>query len=201
MHQLEGPLSHIERHALVVLDLRRDEAVALERRAHLRRRGSELLDALRVAALAGAHRVARALGRDDDRGRRKDEMPRRMVGMRLGIDEETDRQRSELLNGREDRARVRRIVPAVDEHDPVPGEDDAAIGIEVLADVDVDPVLELPNLRAQILRGREAGGEERDEDREYSYELEFHGAPLTCCRRVYIVGPHGGNWRSFLSVG
>src|SRR6266853_1797337 len=78
MHQLEGPLPHIERHVLVVLDLRRDEAVAPERRAHLRRRGSELLD-----------------------------------------------------------------------------------------------------LRAQVLRRREAGGENRHEDREYACRFEFHGAPLS----------------------
>jgi len=95
-----------------------------------------------------------------------------VVGMRLGIDEKTDRQRSELLHRLQDRARVRRVVPAIDEHDPFPGEDDAAVGIEILADVDVDPVFQLPDLRAQILGEREAGGEERDEDRECV--LEFH---------------------------
>src|SRR2546429_9938205 len=54
-------------------------------------------------------------------------------------------------------------------------EDDAAVGIEVLADVDVDPVLELPDLRPQVLGGREADGEEPSEDRECVFE--FHGAP------------------------
>src|SRR2546427_6828200 len=44
------------------LDVRRGEAGAVERRAHLRRRGRELPDALRIAALARAHRVARAFG-------------------------------------------------------------------------------------------------------------------------------------------
>src|SRR5207247_4744931 len=42
-------------------------------------------------------------------------------------------------------------------------------------------VIELPDLRAQVLRGREAGGEERNEDREYV--PEFHGAPFTRCHR------------------
>src|SRR3989442_14310655 len=102
---------------------------------------------------------------------------RSVVGMRLGVDEEKDGQRSELPHGREDGARVRRVVSAVDEHDPVPGEDDAAVGIEVLADVDVDPVFQLPDLRAEVLRGREAGGEEQNEDRECVPEL--HGAPFT----------------------
>src|SRR2546427_13080964 len=92
------------------LDVRRGEAVAVERRAHLRRRGRELPDALRIAALARAHRVARAFGGDDDRGRGKDEMARRVVGMRLGIDEETDRQRGELPHRLEDRPRGRRVL-------------------------------------------------------------------------------------------
>src|SRR5882672_7716009 len=112
-------------------------------------------------------------------------MARRMVGMRLGVDEETARKRSELPHRLEDRACVRRVVPAVDEHDPFPGQDEAAIGSEVLAYVDVDPVFELPDLRTEVLRERQADGEERDEDRECV--LEFHGAPLSCCRRVYIV--------------
>src|SRR5207253_2904093 len=115
--------------------------------------------------LARAHRVARGFRGDDGRGRREDEMAGGVVGMRLGVDEETHRQRGELPHGREDGARVRRVVPAVDEHDPVLGEDDAAVGIEVLADVNVDPVFELPDLRAEVLR--EAGGEERGEYREY----------------------------------
>ncbi len=114
-------------------------------------------------------------------------MARRVVGVRLAIDEETDGQRSELPHGREDRARIRRVVPAVDEHDSFLGEDDAGIGIEVLSDVDVDPVLELPDLRAQVLGGGEGDGEERDEDREGPCRFEFHGAPLTCCLRPDVA--------------
>src|SRR6266571_8961037 len=87
------------------------------------------------------------------------------------------------------RERIGRVVPAVDKHDPLPGEDDAAIGIEVLADVDVDPVLELADLRTQVLGGGEADGEERDEYRECVFE--FHGAPLICWLQVYILEPQG----------
>src|SRR5258706_14706014 len=105
-----------------------------------------------------------------------------MVGMRRGTDEETHRQGSELLPRLQDRARVRRAVPAVDEQDPFAGEDDAAVGIEILADVDVDPVFQLPDLRAEILGECEAGGEERDEDRECVLEFNRY-LKLSYCAR------------------
>ena len=79
-------------------------------------------------------------------------MARRMVGMRFGIDEEPHRHWGELLDGVEDGPRIGRRMSAVDQHDPVLGENDAGIGIEVLANIDVNAVGKLPNLRPEILR-------------------------------------------------
>ena len=86
------------------------------------------------------------------RRRRKYKMPGRMIRVRFGIEQEANRQRAELFNRVEDRARIRRIVPAVDQHDAFLSQDDAAIGIEISPDVDVDAVFELLEIRRQLLR-------------------------------------------------
>ena len=70
-------------------------------------------------------------------------MPGRVIRVRFGVDEKANRQRGELLHRVEDRARIRRIVTAVDQHHAFLGHDDAAIGIEIIADVDVDAVFDL----------------------------------------------------------
>ena len=94
--QLEGSPAEIDGHPVVVLDVRRDELVALERGLELGRGGGEPLDAIRRIAVGGAHRFAAARGRDDDGGRREHVVAGGMIGVRLGVDDEAHRHRGEI---------------------------------------------------------------------------------------------------------
>ena len=52
-------------------------------------------------------------------------MAGRVIGMRLGIDDETHRHRGEIANRRPDVAGLVRVLPGIDDDDTVLGEDDA----------------------------------------------------------------------------
>src|SRR5262245_54465260 len=94
-------------------------------------------------------------------------MARRMIGMRFSIDEEPHRHWRELLDGVKDGPRIGRSMSAVDQNDPVLGEDDAGIRIKVLADINVDAVGKPFNLRPEILRKGGRGGRKSDEHDQY----------------------------------
>src|SRR5918992_473473 len=83
--------------------------------------------------------------------------------IRLGVDETPNRQRGDFLHGIEDHARIGRTVAAVDQHHAFLGDHDAAIGIEVIADVDVDAFFDLFNIGRQVL-GVSCAGERSGEE-------------------------------------
>ena len=145
VEQLEGSLADVERHLLSVLDMRNNEAKPIEGGAHLRRLSHKLFISLRIVSCF--HRFRCPIMRYDDRGRREKEMASRVVAMRFSVDQKTHRQRREFLNGVEYSARIGGIMSAVDEHHALLGEHDAAIGIEIRADVNVNAILDLANVR------------------------------------------------------
>src|SRR6185369_16446561 len=67
-----------------------------------------------------------------------------------------------------------RVMPAVDQHDAVLGQHDAAIGIEVFADVHVDPVGDFPDLRLQILRRQRGGDKPQRGGDQRGREIDLH---------------------------
>jgi hypothetical protein len=88
-----------------------------------------------------------------------------MIGVRLGIDDETDRHRGEIADRRPDVAGFVRVLAGVDDDDALLGEDDAGVRLEAPSGVDVDAVGELFDLRTEIplLRARSADANTRDE--------------------------------------
>ena len=101
-------------------------------------------------------------------------MPGRVIRVRFGIEQEANRQRAQLFNRVEDRARIRRIVPAVDQHDAFLSQDDAAIGIEIRPDVDVDAVFELLKIRRQLLRVNGVRIQHREKSGDYEFMPRLH---------------------------
>src|SRR5262249_24122483 len=97
--ELERPFADVQRHLIAVLDVGRGELVAVERRLHFRRRGSELLDPIWSLTFSVAHRLAGSGRGGDGGGRRESEMAGGMIAMRLRVDEEAHRHWSELLDG------------------------------------------------------------------------------------------------------
>ena len=89
--------------------------------------------------------------RHDQGRRRENKVTRCVIAVGLGIDQIAHRERRKLLHGGENRPRIRRIVPAIDQHHAFLGNDDAAIGIEIGADVDVNPVRDLADVWTEIL--------------------------------------------------
>ena len=149
IEQLESPLADVERHLLPVLDMGNNETKPLESRAHLRRLGHELFIPLGVERRL--HRSRRAFMRHDQRRRRENKVTRCVIAVGLGIDQVAHRERRKLFHGGKYRPRIRRVVAAVDQHHAFLGNDDAAIGVEISPDVDVNPVGDLANIRAEIL--------------------------------------------------
>src|SRR6516165_6456714 len=75
-------------------------------------------------------------------------------------------------------------MPAVDQHHSVLSENDAGVGLEVLADVNVDAVAELLELRSEILRKSGRAHHKSDERNQCRCDLDPHEAPpskLTPC--------------------
>ena len=101
-------------------------------------------------------------------------MAGRMIGMRFGVDDETNRHRSEIADGRPDVARLVRVLPGIDHDDTLLGEDDPAVRLEAPSGVNVDAIGELLDLRPEILRAR--GTEERTgrENRQRTSRIGSH---------------------------
>ena len=105
-------------------------------------------------------------------------MTRGVVRMRLGVDKEEDRQRSDFFHRFQDHAGIRRTMTAVDQHHAVLGDHDAAIGIEVIADVHVDAFFDLFNIGWQVLRVSDASSHEiegSDDDRKLQLHTFLQG--------------------------
>jgi hypothetical protein len=86
VQQLETPFAEIQSHLSPVLDLRRHESITFQRIAHLRRDSSEFFDTTWGFFFAIDHGFGSAFVRDYDRGRRKNKVAGRMVGMRFRVD-------------------------------------------------------------------------------------------------------------------
>jgi len=82
---------------------------------------------------------------NDDGGRRKDKVARRMIGMRFSIDEKANRQRRKLFDRGQYGSGVRRVMAAVNKNDSFLGQNNSTIGIQFLSDIDIDAVFKLLN--------------------------------------------------------
>ena len=89
--------------------------------------------------------------RHNQRRRRENKVTRCVIAVGLGIDQVAYRERRKLFHGGEYRPRIRRVVAAIDQHHAFLGNDNAAIGIEIGPDVDVNPFGDLANISAKIL--------------------------------------------------
>jgi len=88
-----------------------------------------------------------------------------MIGVRLGVDQQTHGLRRELLHGIEDGPGILRKVSAVDEHDAILRQNDRAIRLAGGANVSEDAVLDLLELRIKLLCGRDGGQQQEANDR------------------------------------
>ena len=79
-------------------------------------------------------------------------MARGVVGMDFGVNEETNRQRRELLDSLHHRPGIGRIMAAVHQHHSFRRQDDSGIGISFPRGLHVNPLFDLPELRSQVLR-------------------------------------------------
>ena len=170
VQQLERALAYVQRQLVAIFDLRQHEVIALERRAHLRRTGPQSLDARGVPGLAILQRRSASFMGDADTRRSKEVIAGVMIAVRLGGDDVAHRLRRELLDGRLNRTGVGRVLTGIDQHDALLRQDDADIGLwscvvrTVLADVHIDPILQLVNVGPEVLR-REAAGREQTQTR------------------------------------
>jgi len=125
IHQLEAALAQVERHLLLVLDVRQDLPVALHDFAHAGVLARELLIALDRVRLA--HRLGGAGVRDHDRREAKTRNPVRMIVVRLGMDDEAHRLGRELLEDSHCGQRIHRGLSGIDHHHAFFGLDDADV--------------------------------------------------------------------------
>ena len=112
-------------------------------------------------------------------------MAGRMVGMRFRIEDEANRHRGELLDDVQYLSRLDRVLPGVDHHDAILGENNAGVGKEIISGDDIDPVGELFDLRPQILSERGADKRKPGENRQRPCRLECHGG-------MSSLSEHGG---------
>ncbi len=134
--------------------MRRDQAKALEGRAHLGGLGHLLLDACRAKRFGFLDRVGRPLMGNDDGRRRVNEIAHNMVGMGLGMNDEPDRLRCQLLDRRRHDVGILWILPRVDQHHAFLGQNNRAVGFVEHGRVNVNAVFDLFELRPEILRRR-----------------------------------------------
>jgi hypothetical protein len=99
-----------------------------------------------------------------------------MIGMRLGVDDKTDRHRREIADRRPDVAGLVRVLAGIDDDDTLLGNDDPGVGLEPPPGVDVDAIGELFDLRTEIpfLSIRGAAERTRDENRQRTSRLYPH---------------------------
>src|SRR6516164_4887780 len=74
-----------------------------------------------------------------------------MIGVGLGVDDEPDRHRCEVPDGRPDVASLVGVLSGVDDDDTILGKNDPGVRLETSSGVDVDAVGELLDLRTEIL--------------------------------------------------
>src|SRR5438067_659708 len=128
----------------------------------------------RAFAFAIFHRLGRPFVGNDDGGRRKDKVARRMIGMRFSIDEKANRQGRKLFDRGQYGSGVRRVMAAVNKNDSFLGQNNSTIGIQFLSDIDIDAVFKLLNLRPEILRFNGSNQQKRNDRCQNQRRLCFH---------------------------
>src|SRR4030095_5109864 len=147
--ELEGTLAEIDRHLVLVLDLRGDHLITLHGVTHLRRLCRECFAAFGIKILS--HRGPRTLMVDDRGWGRKYKMIRGVIIMGFRVDQEDDGFVSNFLYRGQHFAGVQWAVAAIDHHDAFLGDDEAARRGRRVGSKDVDTVFDLREPRTEFL--------------------------------------------------